>query len=135
MSDPQASGQPDDRRRAALMGKSSMTRGAASRHERSLAVFGAIWFCYFGAIGVYNPYAPLWFQSLGFSTLVIGGIASLQSWTRVLAPYAWSWGGDHTGRRVELIRLAALGSLLSALGLLAVPQLGVPGLSELVVLA
>jgi PPP family 3-phenylpropionic acid transporter len=95
--------------------------------------FSALTFCYFAAIGLFNPYAPLWFQSLGFSTLVIGGIASLQSWTRVLAPYAWSWGGDHTGRRVELIRLAALGSLLSALGLLAVPQLGVPGLSELVV--
>lgn len=80
--------------------------------------FGAVSFFYFAAIGLFNPYAPLWFQSLGFSTLVIGAIASLQSWTRVLAPYAWSWAGDHGGRRVELIRLAALGSLLAALGLL-----------------
>jgi PPP family 3-phenylpropionic acid transporter len=95
--------------------------------------FSALTFFYFAAIGLFNPYAPLWFQSLGFSTLVIGGIASLQSWTRVLAPYAWSWGGDHSGRRVELIRLAALGALLSSLGLLAVPHLGIAGLSELMV--
>jgi MFS transporter, PPP family, 3-phenylpropionic acid transporter len=96
--------------------------------------FGALTFTYFAAIGLFNPYAPLWFQSLGFSTLVIGAIASLQSWTRVLAPYAWSWAGDHSGRRVELIRLAALGSLLSALGLLAVQQLA-PGTTQDLVVA
>ena len=82
--------------------------------------FGGLSFAYFAAIGLFNPYAPLWFQSLGFSTLVIGGIASLQSWTRIVAPYAWSWAGDHSGRRTELIRLATAGALLSALGLLGV---------------
>lgn len=101
-------------------------------HTPALRRFGALAFCYFAAIGLFNPYAPLWFQSLGFSTLVIGSIASLQSWTRVIAPYAWSWGGDHSGRRVELIRLAAMGALLSALGLLAVPFIGAPGASELI---
>ena len=82
----------------------------------SLAPFGALTFCYFAAIGLFNPYAPLWFQSLGLSTLVIGGIVSLQSWTRVLAPYAWSYAGDHSGQRVKLIRIAAFGALASALG-------------------
>jgi MFS transporter, PPP family, 3-phenylpropionic acid transporter len=78
---------------------------------RSLAPFGALTFCYFATIGLFNPYAPLWFQSLGMSTLAIGAIASLQSWTRVLAPYAWSWLGDHGGQRVRLIRIAAFGAL------------------------
>ena len=86
----------------------------------ALARFAALSFCYFATIGLFAPYAPLWFQSLGFSTLVIGGIASLQSWTRVFAPYAWAWAGDRSGRRVELIRIAAAGALLSALGLLGV---------------
>lgn len=86
----------------------------------SLARFGTLSFFYFAAIGLFNPYAPLWFQSLGFSTLLIGGIAALQSWTRVFAPYAWSWSGDHSGRRAELIRIAAFGSLLAALGLMGV---------------
>jgi PPP family 3-phenylpropionic acid transporter len=87
---------------------------------RGLKRFAALSFVYFAAIGLFNPYAPLWFQSLGMSTLAIGAIASLQAWTRVLAPYGWSWAGDHGGRRVELIRLAALGCVLSALGLLGV---------------
>lgn len=87
---------------------------------RSLARFGAVSFMYFAAVGLFNPYAPLWFQSLGFSTLTIGVIASLQSWTRVFTPYAWSWAGDHSGRRVELMRLAAAGAVCAALGLLGV---------------
>jgi PPP family 3-phenylpropionic acid transporter len=72
---------------------------------------------------LFNPYAPLWFQALGMSTLAIGAIASLQSWTRLLAPYAWSWAADHSGARVALIRLAAAGCLLGALGLAAAPWL------------
>ena len=83
-----------------------------------LTAFGALFFCYFAAVGAFNPFAPLWFKELGFSTLAIGAIASLQAWSRVLAPYAWSWWGDHGGRRTQLIRLAACASLVAALGLL-----------------
>jgi len=91
----------------------------------ALARYGALSGCYFAAVGLFNPYAPLWFQSLGFSTVLIGIISSLQSWTRIFAPYAWSWTADHTGRRLLLIRLAAAGALLAALGLLGV-QAAVP---------
>lgn len=83
-----------------------------------LRVFGALWFCYFAAIGAFNPYAPLWFKELGFSTLAIGTIASLQSWTRVVAPFAWGWLSDHRGRRARLVQAAAALSLLAALALL-----------------
>jgi MFS transporter, PPP family, 3-phenylpropionic acid transporter len=112
-----------------------VTKAEAGAPERisGLRRFGAVSFFYFAAIGLFNPYAPLWFQSLGFSTLVIGAIASLQSWTRVLAPYAWSWAGDHGGRRVELLRLAALGAVLSALGLLAVGQVGMQTQQDLMI--
>jgi PPP family 3-phenylpropionic acid transporter len=83
----------------------------------SLGAFSAVWFCYFAAIGLYNPYAPLWFKELGYSTLAIGAIASAQSWTRVLAPYAWGWLGDRTGRRSQGVRWAAGLSVAAALGL------------------
>ena len=85
--------------------------------------FGLLWFAYFAAVGVFSPYAPLWFKSLGLSTLAIGGLASMQAWTRLLAPYAWSWVADHTGQRVRLIQLAALAALLAALALALVPGL------------
>lgn len=80
--------------------------------------FCFVWFAYFACIGMFNPYAPLWFKELGFSTLAIGAISSMQSWTRVFAPYAWAWLGDHGGHRVWLVRLAAAGALLSVSGLL-----------------
>ena len=91
--------------------------------QPTLTAFGALWCAYFATVGLFNPYAPLWFQSLGFSTVVIGLIASLQSWTRVLAPYAWGWFGDHSGRRVELIRLAAAAALCFSLLLAGLPWL------------
>ncbi|MES2715108.1 MAG: MFS transporter [Pseudomonadota bacterium] len=91
--------------------------------ERPLRAFAGLWLAYFATIGLFNPYAPLWFQALGMSTLAIGAIASLQSWTRLLAPYAWSWAADHSGARVALIRLAAAGCLLGALGLALAPWL------------
>jgi MFS transporter, PPP family, 3-phenylpropionic acid transporter len=87
----------------------------------SLAPFGALSFAYFASIGLFNPYAPLWFQSLGFSTLAIGAIGSLQSWTRVVSPYAWSWTGDHWehgARRATLLRVATVLALIFATGLL-----------------
>lgn len=87
-----------------------------------LAAYGALSATYFAAVGLFNPYAPLWFQSLGYSTLLIGALASLQSWTRVFAPYAWGWLGDHRASRVGLIRLACAGALAAALGLLGVVE-------------
>lgn len=107
-----------------------MTRAAPQQAGRisGLKRFAALTFTYFAAIGLFNPYAPLWFQHLGLSTLAIGVIASLQSATRVVAPYGWSWAGDHSGRRVEIIRLAALLALLCALGLWGVQ--GLAGLSD-----
>ena len=97
--------------------------GTAPPAERPLRAFAGLWLAYFATIGLFNPYAPLWFQALGMSTLAIGAIASLQSWTRLLAPYAWSWAADHSGARVALIRLAAAGCLLGALGLALGPGL------------
>lgn len=85
-----------------------------------LVQFATLSFAYFAALGLFAPYASLWFSALGFSTIAIGVISALQSCSRLVAPYAWSWAGDHSGRRVELIRIATLGCMVSALGLLGV---------------
>lgn len=108
------------------MSRPSAGRSPAGTGSRSpLAGYAALSASYFAAIGLFNPYAPLWFQSLGLSTLAIGAIVSVQSWTRIAGPYAWSWWGDHHGKRVELLRLATAGAVCSALGLLGV-QAAVP---------
>ncbi len=100
-----------------------MSTAAAPPPQRPLRAFAGLWLAYFATIGLFNPYAPLWLQALGMSTLAIGAIASLQSWTRLLAPYAWSWAADHSGARVALIRLAAAGCVLGAAGLALAPWL------------
>ena len=84
--------------------------------QRSLFAFGSVSFAYFSYAGLFATYAPLWFQSLGFSTLVIGALTSMQSSTRLFSPYAWGWLADHSGQRVRLLRIAIAGALLSALG-------------------
>ena len=99
-----------------------MSLAADTLLRSPLVRYGALSFAYFLALGVFNPYSPLWLQSMGFSTLAIGAIASLQSWTRIVVPYGWSWLGDHSGQRVWLLRAAALGALCSAALLLTVRE-------------
>jgi PPP family 3-phenylpropionic acid transporter len=51
----------------------------AAPPRRALVAFGAVSFFYFAYAGLFSTYAPLWYQSLGFSTFAIGVLASLQS--------------------------------------------------------
>ena len=88
------------------------------------APFAALWLAYYGAIGLFNPYFPLWLSHLGYSTLAIGAFASLQSWTRIVAPYGWGWLADHGGRRVALLRVACTLSALAAAALWLVREAG-----------
>ena len=41
------------------------------------APFGALWACYFGSLGLFNPYSPLWLSQLGYSTLAIGSFIAV----------------------------------------------------------
>jgi MFS transporter, PPP family, 3-phenylpropionic acid transporter len=92
----------------------------------SLAPYGLLSCAYFASIGLFNPYAPLWFQHLGYSAFMIGVMGSLQSWTRIATPYAWGWVADHWGgggRRATLLRIASGVALLAALGLVVEPPM------------
>ena len=92
--------------------------------NRTLIAFGAVSFAYFAYVALFNTYAPLWFQSLGYSTLAIGTLLSMQSATRVFGPYAWGWLADHSGQRIPLLRVAVGLALLCSLGFLLWPGYG-----------
>ena len=98
------------------------TTDAPSR--RALFAFASISFAYFAYVGLFGTYAPLWFQSLGFSTFAIGVLASVQSATRLFGPYAWGWLADHTGQRTQLLRIASGLALAFAFGLFISPDYG-----------
>ncbi|HZN48655.1 MAG TPA: MFS transporter [Ramlibacter sp.] len=84
---------------------------------RQLVPFAALSATYFAHIGFFNPYLPLWLKSLGLPITVISLLASVQSFTRVFAPYAWGALSDHTGERVKLLRISAAVALIASVGL------------------
>ena len=100
----------------------------------SLRPFARVWFCYFAAMGAFTLYAPLWYRDMGMSALAIGSIASLQSWTRVFAPYGWAWMADHTNDRASLMRLAGVLCVLFALALALAGRFGGAAVSACVAL-
>ncbi|MFZ2737000.1 MAG: MFS transporter [Burkholderiaceae bacterium] len=103
--------------------------------RRELAPFAALSASYFAHIGFFNPYLPLWLKDLGLSLLVIGMLATLQSLTRVVAPYAWGWLSDHSGERVKLLRYGATAALFFSAGLwLDLADWGVAGLAVVLLL-
>jgi MFS transporter, PPP family, 3-phenylpropionic acid transporter len=85
--------------------------------RRHLLAFSGLSASYFAHIGFFNPYLPLWLKDLGFGLLAISILTSVQSATRVFAPYGWGWLSDHTGQRVRLLRYGATAALLISVGL------------------
>jgi PPP family 3-phenylpropionic acid transporter len=94
-----------------------MARPPEVAGARQLVPFAALSATYFAHIGFFNPYLPLWLKSLGLPITVISLLASVQSFTRVFAPYAWGALSDHTGERVKLLRISALVALAASAGL------------------
>ncbi|MBC7438023.1 MAG: MFS transporter, partial [Bdellovibrionales bacterium] len=90
---------------------------SAALTRRQLVPFAALSATYFAHIGFFNPYLPLWLKELGLPILVISLLTSVQSITRVFAPYAWGWLSDHTGERVRLLRFSACMALAASAGL------------------
>ena len=99
---------------------------------RELWPFAALSASYFAHIGFFNPYLPLWLKEAGFGLFAISLLTSMQSATRLFAPYAWGWLSDHTGERVRLLRLCAMVALACSAGLWF--DLGLWGLAGLLLL-
>ncbi len=80
--------------------------------------FSGFYFLYYAALGVFLPFWPLYWRSLGFSAVEIGQLMAVAMAACVVAPNVWGWLADHTGRRVPLVWLATLGGMVAALGTL-----------------
>ena len=85
--------------------------------KKKLFPFAMLSASYFAHIGFFNPYLPLWLKELGFSLLAISVLTSVQSASRLFAPYLWGSLSDRTGERVRLLRYGATAALLLSLGL------------------
>jgi PPP family 3-phenylpropionic acid transporter len=74
------------------------------------------YFFYFAFVGAMAPYWSLYLRSLEFSAFQIGVLMSLLHVMRIFAPNIWGHMADRTGRRVAIVRMAALVCLLAYLG-------------------
>ncbi|WP_234087399.1 MFS transporter [Azonexus sp. R2A61] len=66
------------------------------------------YFFYFAFVGAFSPYFGLYLQSLNFSAWDIGLLMSQMQLMRLFGPNLWGWLVDRFGRRMIIVRLAAL---------------------------
>ncbi len=93
-----------------------MQSDKAATTARQLIPFAALSAAYFSHIGIVNTFISLWLKEIGYGVAVIGLIASVQAFSRLAAPYAWAWLGDHTGRQAHLLRISSCLALIGSLG-------------------
>ncbi len=79
--------------------------------------FASFFFSYYGFIGVFTPYASLYFAGRGMSAAQIGVLMSLVQVMRIFGPNLWGWVADHSQRRATVLRLTAWASCASFIGL------------------
>jgi len=74
------------------------------------------YFFYFAFVGAMAPFWGLYLKSLEFSAFQIGLLMSLLQVMRIFAPNIWGHMADRSGRRVAIVQIAAIGSLLCYVG-------------------
>lgn len=72
----------------------------------------AFYLAFFGVLGVLSPYWGPYLKAQGFDSAAIGTLIALMHGTKIIAPNLWGWVADHTGHRIRIIRLAAIGALI-----------------------
>ncbi len=88
---------------------------ARHQHFWPFAVMSA---AYYGHIGFFNPYLPLWLKELDLPLFTISLLTSVQAATRLFAPYGWGWLSDTTGERIKLLRYSSVMALICSVGLM-----------------
>jgi PPP family 3-phenylpropionic acid transporter len=76
---------------------------------RPFAIFSAL---YYGYAGIFSAYLPLYLKDLGFATFAIAILSTVNNLTRCIGPYAWGWLGDHTGKRLAIVRVSCVVALM-----------------------
>jgi len=70
------------------------------------------YFFYFATLGSLLPFWSLYLKHNGFTAEQIGELTAMLVATKIIAPHLWGWLADRSGRRLVLIRITTLLSLL-----------------------
>jgi PPP family 3-phenylpropionic acid transporter len=79
--------------------------------------FGFFFFAYYGFIGIFSPYASLFFAQRGMTGPQIGVLMSLMQVMRIFGPNLWGWVADRTRQRVGVLRITAMAACLMFVGM------------------
>jgi PPP family 3-phenylpropionic acid transporter len=71
---------------------------------------------YFASLGALLPFWGPYLKDRGFSPAEIGELMAVIMITKFIAPNIWGWIADHTGKRMQVVRLASLLSIICFLG-------------------
>ncbi len=77
------------------------------------------YFSYYAFVGMFSPYWSLYLKSIRFSAIEIAILMSIQPVTRMIAPNIWGWLADRTGKRLQVVQIAATLSAVCYLGVFA----------------
>jgi PPP family 3-phenylpropionic acid transporter len=70
--------------------------------------FALFFFAYYGYVGVFSPYASLYFADKQISATQIGILMSMMQVMRIFGPNLWGWVADYTRRRVLVLRITSV---------------------------
>lgn len=79
--------------------------------------FALFFFGYYGYVGVFSPYASLYFSEKGMTAAQIGVLMSLMQVMRIFGPNLWGWVADRHQQRVTVLRITAMAAATSFCGL------------------
>ncbi len=77
------------------------------------------YFFYYAFVGMFAPYWSLYLKSISFSAIEIAILMSIQPVMRMIAPNLWGWLADYTGKRLQVVQIAASLSAVCYLGVFA----------------
>ncbi|HEV2609583.1 MAG TPA: MFS transporter [Noviherbaspirillum sp.] len=79
--------------------------------------FALFFFAYYGYVGVFSPYAGLYFADKGMTAAQIGVLMSLMQVMRIFGPNLWGWVADRQQQRVKVLRITAIAALTTFFGI------------------
>ena len=81
-------------------------------HQR----LSSYYFFFFASLGIFVPYWPLYLKSLEFNSVEIGELMAIVLLSKLVAPYFLGWLADHFQRRLLIIQVSTLLSVIAFLG-------------------
>ncbi|UUZ86742.1 MFS transporter [Paenibacillus sp. P26] len=69
-----------------------------------------MYFLYYAATGVYQPYVSVYLQSGGLSGVEIGSVLGIVPVIGFLAPLLWGWTADRYNRNAAIMTILLCGA-------------------------